>query len=668
MNTRGISLSWALSASLFMSTFALPASSAQPEQNLQFRRTPPAVLGNGCSIHDVTDGAYQAASPNQRRVMDGARANLDAATRQFAQDRQAQAAIAAPLEITIPVVVHVVHDNGPENISDARIIAAIKQMTEDFHAYPYAGNVDGYGYLQANVGFTFKLAKLDPQGRPTSGITRTRSNTTYDGTEGPLQSTINWPREKYLNIWVVYSSDGSNGSAYSNYPSTVADGTGVEYWDGIVVSYWAVGPSAVSGYEKILTHEAGHWANLIHTWGDTYNNGDSRACSDPVGDRVADTPWTSGNSGCASNYTCSAWANTENFMDYGSCTTMFTIGQSDRMQAAMRSSVARRNNVWSQANLVATGLAPGTPPPTVSLQNGVPQTGLSAAAGADLNFTLDVPAGATNLSFVMSGGSGDADMYVRFGSAPTLATYDCRPFAGNNNETCNINPAQAGRYYVMLNGSTAFSGVTLTGSYTGGGTGNTPPVANFSFTANGLTVGFTDSSTDANGSIASRSWNFGDGTTSTAINPSKTYSAAGTYNVTLTATDNQGATNSVSKSVTVGTTPPPVLPECTASDSRQLGKNCARSNRSQTVGNYDYLYLTVPAGVAQLKISVSGGTGNANLYVSATGWATTGNYQYSSTNAGNNETLTIASPPSGYLYVTLHAASSFSGVKVTTEY
>lgn len=122
MNTRGISLSWALSASLFMSTFALPASSAQPEQNLQFRRTPPAVLGNGCSIHDVTDGAYQAASPNQRRVMDGARANLDAATRQFAQDRQAQAAIAAPLEITIPVVVHVVHDNGPENISDARII------------------------------------------------------------------------------------------------------------------------------------------------------------------------------------------------------------------------------------------------------------------------------------------------------------------------------------------------------------------------------------------------------------------------------------------------------------------------------------------------------------------------------------------------------------------
>ena len=666
MKTREISLVLSLSASLLMAGLAMTAHGAEAEQQFQFRRTAPAALGNGCSIGGTTDRAYRAATPSQRRVMDGARSNLDSSTRQFAQDRQA--GVAAPLEITIPVVVHVVHDNGPENISDARIIAAISQMTEDFHAYPFAGNVDGYGNLQANVGFTFKLAKLDPQGRPTSGITRTRSTTTYDGTEGPLQSTINWPREKYLNIWVVYSSDGSNGSAYSNYPSTVADGTGVEYWDGIVVSYWAVGPSAVSGYEKILTHEAGHWANLIHTWGDTYNNGDSRACSDPVGDRVSDTPLTSGNTGCSTSQTCGYRDNTENFMDYGSCTTMFTIGQSDRMQAAMRSSVARRSNVWTQANLIATGLASGNPPATVTLENGVPKTGLSAAAGSDLNFTLDVPAGATNLRFAMSGGTGDADMHVRFGSAPTLTTYDCRPYAGGNNETCNISPAQAGRYYVMLNAFSAFSGVTLTGSYTGG-SGNTPPVANFSFTTSGLTASFTDSSTDANGSIASRSWNFGDGTTSTAANPTKTYAAAGTYNVTLTATDNQGATNSVAKSVTVSTTtPPPTLPECTASDSRQLGKNCARSNRSQTAGNYDYLYISLPAGVPQLKITVSGGTGNANLFVSRTSWATSSNYQYSSTNAGNNETLIIPSPPSGYMYISLHAASSFSGVKITTEY
>ncbi len=87
---------------------------------------------------------------------------------------------------------------------------------------------------------------------------------------------------------------------------------------------------------------------------------------------------------------------------------------------------------------------------------------------------------------------------------------------------------------------------------TTGSSGNAPPVANFTSSVSGLTVSFTDTSTDSNGIIASRSWNFGDGTTSTATNPSRTYAAAGTYTVALTVTDNGGASNTVSRSVTVG--------------------------------------------------------------------------------------------------------------------
>jgi bacterial leucyl aminopeptidase len=86
----------------------------------------------------------------------------------------------------------------------------------------------------------------------------------------------------------------------------------------------------------------------------------------------------------------------------------------------------------------------------------------------------------------------------------------------------------------------------------GSGPSNAPPVANFTASVSGLTVNFTDTSTDSDGTIASRSWNFGDGTTSTLANPSKTYTAAGTYTVALTVTDNNGATNTKSQTVTVG--------------------------------------------------------------------------------------------------------------------
>jgi PKD repeat protein len=86
---------------------------------------------------------------------------------------------------------------------------------------------------------------------------------------------------------------------------------------------------------------------------------------------------------------------------------------------------------------------------------------------------------------------------------------------------------------------------------TAGGGGNIAPVANFNSAVSGLTVSFTDTSSDSDGSIASRSWNFGDGTTSTATNPSKTYAAAGTYSVGLTVTDNGGLSNTRTQSVTV---------------------------------------------------------------------------------------------------------------------
>lgn len=114
----------------------------------------------------------------------------------------------------------------------------------------------------------------------------------------------------------------------------------------------------------------------------------------------------------------------------------------------------------------AVDAAGGTPPPTGgTLTKGVAKTNLSAAAGTSLNYTMTVPAGSTNLTFKMSGGTGDADMYVKFGSAPTNTVYDCRPFVSGNAETCTFAAPSAGTYYVRLTAFTAFSGVSLLGNY-----------------------------------------------------------------------------------------------------------------------------------------------------------------------------------------------------------
>ncbi|GLW53087.1 M9 family metallopeptidase [Kitasatospora phosalacinea] len=117
-----------------------------------------------------------------------------------------------------------------------------------------------------------------------------------------------------------------------------------------------------------------------------------------------------------------------------------------------------------------------------------------------------------------------------------------------------------------------------------------------------------------------------------------------------------------------GTLQPAAAPLCTDQDTRRYEQGCRRDGVSATTGNYSYNFLNLPAGVKQLTITTSGGTGNADLYWNPGNWATTGSYAAKSTGTGNGETLTVTDPPAGWVYFSLHAQDGFSGVTVTTQY
>jgi PKD repeat protein len=289
---------------------------------------------------------------------------------------------------------------------------------------------------------------------------------------------------------------------------------------------------------------------------------------------------------------------------------------------------------------------------TTALTKGVTVSGIGASTGSYAKFTLVVPSGATNLTFTMSGGTGDADMYMKAGSAPTDTVYDCRPYANGNAETCTVAAPVAGTYYVNLKAYSTFSGVSLKGDYSTGAS-NTAPVANFSFTTSGLTATFTDSSTDAQNNITSRSWNFGDGTTSTSTNPTKTYAAAGTYTVTETVTDAGGLSSTKSASVTVS------APSCGGT---VLCSGVGVALPSVATGGVSSNYTMTIAAGKTVTFTISGGTGDADMYVRAGAAPTTTAYDCRPYTTGNSETCSFTPTTATTYYVNVRAYSGYSGV------
>lgn len=369
------------------------------------------------------------------------------------------------------------------------------------------------------------------------------------------------------------------------------------------------------------------------------------------------------------------------------------LSPSSNFEAARACTADFATSLYSQAVVDAVHLAwdavgvPGGPPDPNAV-TALDERNLSGSTGSERRYSIEVPEGATDLEFQISGGSGDADLYVRFGAEATSASYDCRPYLTGNSETCSFASVSAGTYHVMIRAYAAYSGVQLRATYVGSGEPqNEAPVANFNWSATGLTVSLLDGSSDADGSVVGWTWSLGDQSVSVAQNPAHTYGTSGSYDVSLVVEDNEGALSATSiQTVTVLldedgdsvadesdlclNTPPgePVDDNGCGASQLTLVTAIAQSNLSGAAGSEQRFSFTVPEGSSDLQIEMSGGTGDADLYYLAGSTPTQSDYSCRPYSGGNNEVCAEPDPAAGTHHVMVRGYNSFSGVSLTASY
>ncbi len=289
--------------------------------------------------------------------------------------------------IRIPVVVHVIHNNAGgvvggannPNISDAQVRSQIAVLNKDYQ-HKNADSVNTraiFKAVAANCKFEFCLAEVGPDGKSTTGITRTytsKANFTI-AEETTLKGLSYWPSDQYLNIWVCDLRGTPSTQlllGYSSQPGGLTGGDADDpeaNTDGVVINYKAFGTvgTLFTKYNlgRTTSHEIGHWFGLLHTWG----NFDSGFCNQT--DYCSDTPvcanaFAAASPGCADTppKTCNPVTARmiENYMDYSDdgCMNLFTQDQKTRMRSSIELSPRRNALLYSLGcctitNLVAVG-------------------------------------------------------------------------------------------------------------------------------------------------------------------------------------------------------------------------------------------------------------------------------------------------------------------------
>jgi len=315
----------------------------------------------------------------------------------------------------------------------------------------------------------------------------------------------------------------------------------------------------------------------------------------------------------------------------------------------------------------------------VMLGNGVPATGLSGSAGSEKFYAIEVPAGQDSLEISISGGTGDCDLYVRKDAAPTATTYDYRPYKVGNEETVTVETPGAGTWHIMLKAYSAYTGVTLVGTYSASTSviplDNGVPVTGLSGAAasetffsievpagqDALEISISGGTGDCDLYVRKgappttmeydyRPFQVGNEETVSVESPE-----AGTWYLMLRGYSSySGVTLQASYSAAATVT--------------ALANGVPLTGLSATTGSEVYYRIEVPAGQPKLEISISGGTGDCDLYVKKDALPTTSDYDFRPYLFGNDETVTVNNPAAGTWYIMLHAYNAYSGLSLVASY
>jgi PKD repeat protein len=319
----------------------------------------------------------------------------------------------------IPVVFHILHNNGTENITDAQVQSALDVLNRDFRKLNSDANsvVSQFTSIVADAEIEFVFATIAPNGTCFNGITRTVSSATSSGSNG--QTQVNavvagnnvyqgvWPHNMYLNIYVCKNLVDAGTVGYTFNPNNEGYGSAGAtisatnmYYNGVFMKSNYIGTIGTSSAynSRALTHEVGHWLNLDHTWGP----GNIGTCGT---DNVSDTPQTNGSANVCtlSKTSCDGTLdNVENYMDYSFCSKMFTQGQVTRMRNAIVNAMGGRSNIWTNTNLQSVGAIPGTSICSADFQATL--TGLCTGNSTTFSVT-NTSATITSYSWTFTGGT-----------------------------------------------------------------------------------------------------------------------------------------------------------------------------------------------------------------------------------------------------------------------